>query len=253
MSAFGERPTTARATALGRFLIHASVSNAANGKSIRRHSRPSHTPPMRVSDDILPMAIKQIGLAVTALIGWTCVHITEHVPSKWKLRRASTRLKALETLVRRLIMLLALDVEWEPTTPRAVQPKPNPDNIPETIDGVEIALFPKARQRGLSLMPRIIDISERPDLSHLPRVATPLHISTKRFTRRIVALQEVLEAPEAHAKRLARHLSKLRKSKEPAPVLIPLAIPNGLAPEIGLLSGGLAMRLGDALKSWDSS
>ncbi|MEO1475468.1 MAG: hypothetical protein AAFS13_03725 [Pseudomonadota bacterium] len=208
---------------------------------------------MRVSDDILPMAITQIGFAVTALIGWTGVHLPEHLPSKWKLGKASTRLKALETLVRRLIMLLALEVEWKPKAPRAGQTKPDREDAPETIDGVETVQFPRVCQRGLSLMPRIIDISERPDLSHLPRVATPLHISTKRFTRRIVALQEVLEAPEAHAKRLARHLSKLRKSKEPAPVLIPLAIPNGLAPEIGLLSGGLAMRLGDALKNWDSS
>ncbi|MEO1476390.1 MAG: hypothetical protein AAFS13_08400, partial [Pseudomonadota bacterium] len=168
-------------------------------------------------------------------------------------RRASTRLKALETLVRRLIMLLALEVEWKPVTPRPVQSKPKPNKIPETIDCVEITEFPQARQRGLSLMPRIIDISERPDFSHLPRRGTPIHVSTKRFARRIVALQKVLEAPEAHAKRLARHLSKLRKSKEQAPVLIPLAIPNGLAPEIGLLSGGLAMRLGSAFKAWDSS
>ncbi|MEO1476383.1 MAG: hypothetical protein AAFS13_08365, partial [Pseudomonadota bacterium] len=184
--------------------------------------------------------------------GETGVHIAEHVPSKWKLRKASTRLKALETLVRRLIMLLALEVEWEPKAPRAVQTKPDPHKIPETIDGVETVEFPNARQRGLSLMPRIIDISERLDVSHLPRRSTPIHISTKRFARRIVALQKVLEAPEAHAKRLARHLSKLQKSKEPAPVLIPLAIPNGLAPEIGLLSGGLAMRLGDALEVWAS-
>ncbi|MEO1476148.1 MAG: hypothetical protein AAFS13_07175 [Pseudomonadota bacterium] len=208
---------------------------------------------MRVSDDILPMAITQIGLAVTALIGWTGVHLSEHVPSKWKLRKASTRLKALETLVRRLIMLLALDVAWEPKTPRAIQTKPDREDAAETINGVEIAQFPKARQRGLSLMPRIIDISKRPDFSHLPRGATPIHMSTKRFARRIIALQKVLDAPEAHAKRLARHLSKLRKPKEPAPVLIPLAIPNGLAPEIGLLSGGLAMRLSAAFKAWDSS
>ncbi|MEO1476623.1 MAG: hypothetical protein AAFS13_09595, partial [Pseudomonadota bacterium] len=106
---------------------------------------------MRVSDDILPLAITQIGLAVTALIGWTGVHLPEHLPSKWKLRKASTRLKALESLVRRLIMLLALDGEWEPTTPRPVQSKPKPNKIPETIDCVEIIEFPQAHQRGLSL------------------------------------------------------------------------------------------------------
>ncbi|MEO1406370.1 MAG: hypothetical protein AAFV54_07745, partial [Pseudomonadota bacterium] len=69
----------------------------------------------------------------------------------------------------------------------------------------------------------------------------------------IIALQRVLDTPDAHAKRLARHLSTLRKSGEPKPLLIPAAVPAGLSPEIGLLYGGLAHQLHQALKSWDSS
>ncbi|MEM7662330.1 MAG: hypothetical protein AAF292_08760 [Pseudomonadota bacterium] len=208
---------------------------------------------MRSDDPIFPIAIDQIGLAVTSLIGWTGVHIAEYIPSKWKLRKAGTRLKALETLVRRLILFMALQLDLEPAKPRPASSKPQDTTTPDIIDGVELVEFPRARSASLSLVPQLVDFSERPDLSHLPRNTTPTHIAAKRFCCRIIALQKVLDAPDAHAKRLARHLSKLSKSGEPKPLLIPAAVPTGLPPEIGLLHGGLAHQLRDALKVWDSS
>ncbi|MEM7661930.1 MAG: hypothetical protein AAF292_06750 [Pseudomonadota bacterium] len=207
---------------------------------------------MHSDDPIFPIAIEQIGLAVVSLIGWTGVHIAEHLPSKWKLRKARTRLKALETLIRRLIMLMALKLDLEPAKPHAASSKSEDTTTPDIIDGVETVEFPRARSASLSLVPKLIDFSERPDLSHLPRNTTPTHVAARRFSRRIIALQKVLDAPEVHAKRLARHLSKLRKSGEPKPLLMPAAMPAGLSPEIGLLHGGLAHQLRDALKGWAS-
>ncbi|MEO1406037.1 MAG: hypothetical protein AAFV54_06050 [Pseudomonadota bacterium] len=208
---------------------------------------------MRSDDPIFTIAIEQIGLAVTSLIGWTGVHIAEHIPSKWRLRKAGTRLKALETLVRRLILFMALRLDLEPATVRSAPTKLDNASEPETPDGVELVAFPQGRSVSLSLVPQLIDFSERPELSHLPRNTMPIHIAAKRFSRRIIALQKVLDAPEAHAKRLAEHLYKLRKSGEPKPLLIPVTVPAGLSPEIGLLYGGLAHQLRDALKAWDSS
>ncbi|MEM7661736.1 MAG: hypothetical protein AAF292_05770 [Pseudomonadota bacterium] len=208
---------------------------------------------MRSDDPLFLVAVEQIGLAVTSLIGWTGVHIAEHIPSKWKLRKAGTRLKALETLVRRLILFMALQLDLKPETPRPAPTKSTNAPEPEALDGVELAEFPRARRVNLSLVPQLMDFSERLDFSHLPRHTTPTHIAARRFSRRIIALQKVLDAPDAHAKRLARHLSNLRKSGEPKPLLIPAAVPAGLSPEIGLLHGGLAHQLQDALKHWDSS
>ncbi|MEM7663153.1 MAG: hypothetical protein AAF292_12975 [Pseudomonadota bacterium] len=192
-------------------------------------------------------------MAVTNLIGWTGVHIAEYVPSKWRLRKAGTRLKALETLVRRLILFMALQLDLEPPKPRPAPTKSANASEPENSEGVELVAFPQARSVSLSLVPQLIDFSERPDLSDLPKNTTPIHIAAKRFSRRILALQRVLDAPDAHAKRLARHLSKFRTSGEPKPLLMPTAVPAGLSPEIGLLHGGLAYQLHQALKSWDSS
>ncbi|MEM7661453.1 MAG: hypothetical protein AAF292_04325 [Pseudomonadota bacterium] len=208
---------------------------------------------MRSDDPIFTIAIEQIGLAVVNLIGWTGVHIAEHIPSKWRLRKASTRLRALETLVRRLILFMALQLDLDRATPRPAPTKPAKVPEPEALDGVELVEFPRVRSVSLSLVPQLMDFSERPDLSHLPRNTTPTLIAARRFSRRIVALQKVLDAPEAHAKRLARHLSKLRKSGEPKPLLMPATVPTGLSPEVGLLHGGLTHQLRDALKHWDSS
>ncbi|MEM7661416.1 MAG: hypothetical protein AAF292_04135 [Pseudomonadota bacterium] len=208
---------------------------------------------MRSDDPLFLVAIEQIGLAVTSLIGWTGVHLSQHIPSKWRLRKAGTRLKALETLVRRLILFMALQLDLEPAKPCPASTKSANASEPETPDGVELVEFPRGRSASLSLVPQLVDFSERPDLSHLPRNTTPTQIAARRFSRRIIALQKVLDAPEAHAKRLARHLSKLRKSGEPKPLLIPTAVPAGLSPEIGLLHGGLAHQLRDALKAWDGS
>ncbi|MEM7660938.1 MAG: hypothetical protein AAF292_01710 [Pseudomonadota bacterium] len=211
---------------------------------------------MRSDTPLLVIATEQIGLAVVALMGWTEVHISERIPTKWKLRKASTRLRALETLVRRLIMLMALQLDLDQAearlTPTKTENNPTSD-APEIINGVELVDFPTVRQRNLSLLPQLINFSEGVDLSDYPRPSTPTHIMARRFSRRIIALQKVLDAPEAYAKRLARTISKFRKAGEPAPLLMSAPLPSGLSPEIGLLYGGVTMELQDCLHKWDTS
>ena len=205
-------------------------------------------------DDIPPLAIEQIGLAVVGLIGWTGVHLSMRVPSKWRLRRAGTRLKVLEMLVRRLIILMALELDPVPAKPKPEQGRTSPDLVGEAADGVDHADFPKVCGLGLSLLPSRMEFGKCPDFSQFRcRTTPPIHIAARRFSRRIVALQKVLDAPEAHAKRLARHLFRIRRAGETAPLLGAVSVSSGLPPEIGLLHGGLAMELRDALKGWDSS
>ncbi|MEM6412717.1 MAG: hypothetical protein AAF683_14415, partial [Pseudomonadota bacterium] len=74
---------------------------------------------MRTDDPLLPLAIEQIGLVVFSLIGWTGIHLSLRRPVKWKLRRAGTKLKVLEGLVRKLIMVLALELDLAPVKPRS--------------------------------------------------------------------------------------------------------------------------------------
>ncbi|MEO0883511.1 MAG: hypothetical protein AAFY34_12410 [Pseudomonadota bacterium] len=211
---------------------------------------------MRTDDALFSIAIEQIGLAVIGLIGWTGIHIAERTPVKWRLRRAGTKLKALENLVRRLIMLIALKLDVTPSEGRNTNKVQKQDVDPqpsETLGDIEQAVFPKTRRVRLSLLPPLMDFSERPDFSGVQRSPTPVHIAVRRFSRRIIALQRVLDAPEAHAKRLARRLYDLRQSGELTPIVAPGAPPAGLSPEIGILHGGISFELREALKGWASA
>ncbi|MEO0883786.1 MAG: hypothetical protein AAFY34_13800, partial [Pseudomonadota bacterium] len=123
----------------------------------------------------------------------------------------------------------------------------------ETFEDIEQAVFPRARRVRLSLLPPLMDFSERPDFSGFQRARMPVHIAVRRFSRRIIALQRVLDAPEAHAKRLARRLYAIRQSGELTPIVAPGAPPAGLSPEIGILHGGISFELREALVLWDTS
>ncbi|MEM8636718.1 MAG: hypothetical protein AAGF33_17265 [Pseudomonadota bacterium] len=211
---------------------------------------------MRTDDPLLPLAIEQIGLVVFSLIGWTGIHLSLRHPVRWKLRRAGTKLKVLEGLVRKLIMVLALDLDLAP-----VKPRPKPSAVPadelseyaaESTDSIEEITFPRVRQPSLSFLPPVVDFSEGIDLSELPQRSTPVHIMARRFSRRLVALQKVLDAPEAHAKRLARSLDRIRKAGEPKPFLVASSFPNGFRPELSLLHVGLTERLRAQLHLWAS-
>lgn len=219
---------------------------------------------MRIDDDIVRIAVQQIGLAVVGLIGWTGVYISERIPTKWKLRRAGTRLKALETLVRRLITLMALKLNEEPDTTRfahspsdshatAIAPENSGDIGGEIPDMIESISFQTSRHCRFRLLPALMEFSERPDFSSFTNGTASAEIAAKRFTRRIVALQRIVDAPEVHARRLARALHKIRRSGEFKPVVSPVAIPSGLAPEIGILHGGISFELREALRKWSSA
>ncbi|MEM9669843.1 MAG: hypothetical protein AAF950_13035, partial [Pseudomonadota bacterium] len=89
------------------------------------------------------IAISEIDKAVTGLIGWTSIHLSIERVTRTRLRRASAQLRALETLLRRLIMYLALQIDLEPRTDspptgKAGAPEPE-DALVHTPENIEIA------------------------------------------------------------------------------------------------------------------
>ncbi|WP_373008018.1 hypothetical protein [Hyphomonas sp.] len=73
------------------------------------------------------------------------------------------------------------------------------------------------------------------------------------FLARVSALYKVLEAPEVHAKRLARSLARQRKRGDPKPVALPMASAYRLRPELGAVATALPGLLSAALEKWDNS
>ncbi|MEM9669725.1 MAG: hypothetical protein AAF950_12445, partial [Pseudomonadota bacterium] len=138
-----------------------------------------------------------------------------------------------------------------PTGKAAAQ---EPDNTPiQTPDDIEIAHFPRVRLPHLALTPSYGDGRPAPDFSELSRRVTPTHILARRFARRIIAIRKVIDAPEAHAKRLAHRLRIMRVAREPAPILLPQIVPRGMSTELSVIHGALKVELRTALKAWDSS
>ncbi|MEM9670095.1 MAG: hypothetical protein AAF950_14330, partial [Pseudomonadota bacterium] len=68
-----------------------------------------------------------------------------------------------------------------------------------------------------------------------------------------IAIRKVIDAPEAHAKRLAHRLRIMRVAREPAPILLPQIVPRGMSTELTVIHGALKVELRTALKAWDSS
>ncbi|MEO0881226.1 MAG: hypothetical protein AAFY34_00720 [Pseudomonadota bacterium] len=209
---------------------------------------------MSKASNFFAIAIEQIDLAVTGLIGWTNIHVPQLGIAKWRIRRASVHLRALEMIVRRLIMLMALEIELEPR-PRATgadHPLADPlESKLQSDPGVEIIDFPRASGPRLALLPPLIDFDRDVDFSSFSSPRRTADI--KRFARRLIAIRKVLDAPSAHAKRLARSLGNLERHRELTPVVWPINLPQGLSPEVKLLSGGLTVQLRSALKAWDTS
>ncbi|MEM9573215.1 MAG: hypothetical protein AAF996_17235, partial [Pseudomonadota bacterium] len=212
---------------------------------------------MSETPSLSTLAISEVDKAVTGLIGWTNIHLSIKRVTKTRLRRASAQLRALETLLRRLIMYLALQMELEPRTdspPTGKAGASETDNTPiQTPEGIEIAHFPRVRTPHLSLTPGYEDGRAAPDFSELSHRVTPTRILAKRFAQRIIAIRKVIDAPEAHAKRLAHRLRTMRAAREPAPILLPQIVPRGMSTEVAVIHGALKVELRAALKKWDTS
>ena len=78
-------------------------------------------------------------------------------------------------------------------------------------------------------------------------------VSTKPLIDRILALQKILKAPEAAAKRLARTLQRMKAKGEPKPMVGSAAGAFRLSAELGAVSTALPEFIRAALESWESS
>ncbi|MEM7663036.1 MAG: hypothetical protein AAF292_12390 [Pseudomonadota bacterium] len=133
-------------------------------------------------------ALTELDISVVGIVGWTGIHIDQYAPSRSLIRRATKRLKALEDLLRRVILFMALQIEGEP---EAANVSPPPRRAPEPLDlaeGVVLAEFPTAWSRRLVMLPPVLDCSDMPDFSQFARKEMPHTLVAGRFSRRIEAL-----------------------------------------------------------------
>ena len=167
-------------------------------------------------------------------------------------RRTRAQLKALEQILRRVIMLIAITMSEHITPTPLARPRIR------LLDAIRLApLRAKRAPRPSRPRPPMLDApccaTGDVDFSALPKGKPRKHINLRKLIKRIRTLQAVLENPEPMARRLATHYARLRRlhTKLPTP---PPEIPLRRAgPELSLVAGALPMELRRAAKAWNDS
>ncbi|KDA02633.1 hypothetical protein [Hyphomonas oceanitis] len=186
------------------------------------------------------IAQAQRALANVAVI--TNAHLNPTTLKRTLAQRARAELARLEIIIRRLLTLMALGLVLPPVTIRASSGH-HPD-----AERVET----KASGRLTGLSPRVMGPDMVGDgLATATRACGPVQAAP--ILARLAALQELLAAPEAHAKRLARTLERQRRAGEAAPMALPMTRTHRMPPELGAIATALPELLRAAFKSWESS
>lgn len=209
---------------------------------------------MTEAADFFLQALEQVRRAVLAIGEMADLQTGARDLTRGRLSRAGGRLRQVETILRRLILLMALALSLPPVRPRGpAGPGPGPE--PELPEGVELAVFPRLQPRRLSLLPPRTPFAGTGQIWDMsgPPGAAPGPVTPWRLMARIAALQRVLAAPEAHARRLARSLERLRKSGEPRPMVGEAESAFRLSPELGVIASLLPGQLRAALEHWQGS
>ena len=186
------------------------------------------------------IAQAQRALANVAVI--TNAHLNPSTLKRTLAQRARAELARLEIIIRRLLVLMALGLVLPPVSIRASSGHHSDTERVET----------KASSRPTGLSPRIMGPDmDRDGLATAARSCGPVQAAP--ILARLAALQELLAAPEAHAKRLARTLERQRKAGEPAPMALPMTRTHRMPTELGAIATALPELLRAAFKSWESS
>jgi len=211
-------------------------------------------------------AFVEQGLAAarTALLGVRAeagLHLEPKHVTKCLRARVRSRLKAIETIVRRLITLMASALEIAPPAHAgrgqgapAAQPDSLPDGVEDVTDSFAGLQPPAFRLRltgravsGLIDWDQVFAGSASASAQPSgPVLAAPL-------IAQIVALHRVLKHPDRAAKRLARHLAGLKARRQPRPICPPSPGDFRLGAELGSVSTALPSLLTRALADWPDS
>ncbi|MCH2456658.1 MAG: hypothetical protein MK186_01265 [Henriciella sp.] len=154
-------------------------------------------------------------------------------------RYARRQIKLVEILLRRLILLLASDVELAPPVKAPSTPPAREPQTPKTRAGA-FKLLPKLGQAGTPI--------ER--LRALHTLPARKNTASAPLLHRLRTLLRHLENPMPLARRMARILERIKAEGEPRPVILPLAGQHRAAPQLALLTTSLMLHGNDVLRDW---
>ena len=211
-------------------------------------------PPMTHEASFISHALRCISEAVVDILGRTELHVRPNGLSQRLAQRTRAQLKALEQMLRRVIMLIAIGLSKDyVSVPRA---KPR-IRVLGGLSRPKPMRTPKRRNLGKEPAPHLPSLASvgcgDVDFSALPKDKRRKPVNLRKLINRIRTLQAVLENPEPMARRLAIHYARLKAlhvEALPVPPEIPLKRPGA---ELSLVSGALSMEIARATRAWNDS
>ena len=207
---------------------------------------------MTYEANFIPHALRCISNAVTDILGRTELNVRPNDLSQRLARRTRAQIKALEQMLRRVIMLIAIAMSEK------IEPTPLAQPRIRLLDAIRLAPLrtPKAPRPSRTrdpILPAPRCTMGDVDFVSLPKDKPRKPVNLRKLIKRIQTLQAVLENPEPMARRLAIHYARLRRlhTKLPTPPPeIPLRRANA---ELSLVAGALPMELRRAAQVWNDS
>ena len=164
----------------------------------------------------------------------------ELIPKTLK-HRVSVELKRLAVLLRRLIFLMALQVELTPLVPRPTR------NYFEKSEGE-----PEARKAFFSVLP--VPAGEAPDFLRGPLIVpTRGPVPAAPLIARWEAMLDTLKHARRRSKCLARTIQRWKAEGEARPYIAPIPKTYAMPAALGIVSGGLTVQLIEALSDWPTA
>lgn len=195
--------------------------------------------------DILKQGFEQVRLELAEIVGAANLHLKPDTLGRGLAARTRARLKALEVILRRLILLLAATLSLAPAKPRT---PPAAAPCPEGVEDVTASFGVRAKRRTIPLFG---PAGRAPPAAQEGKgVRLTGDVPAAGLLAHAAALYRVLKDPNIMARRMARKLDQMRARGEMRPVCLPQAGRHRMRAELGLLSGLLPDLIRTVLAPW---
>ncbi|WP_394705951.1 hypothetical protein [uncultured Hyphomonas sp.] len=196
--------------------------------------------------DFLEQGFDDLRNELLDTLGDANLHLQPETITRCLHSRVRAKLKVLETLLRRLLVLLAMRLDLAPVRPRAARPaSPLPEGAEDVTASFRAHLPPQYR---MVLMPR--PLGPPGNFNSLKAVRQTGPALAMPLLRRAAVLLRIIKQPEAAARRIARLIERMRARGDTKLYCPPLAGRHRLRPELSLLAGAIGLQVNAAMADW---
>ena len=203
-------------------------------------------PRMDQNTSLIEQGLEHLRQDLLDLLGGANLHLQPETISAYLRARLRAQLKRLETILRRLILLLALTLDLAPVRPRATRQAVSVPGGVEDVTASFRAHLPK--QYRMALIPRPFGPPGTFGALASARCSGP--VPAMPLMVQAAVLLNIMKQPEPAARRMARMIERMKRRGEAKPYCLPIASRNQLRPEMALIAGAVTLAVNAGLADW---